>query len=291
MQNPINFLTVPGLYGKVVNSFIEPIQTHLGKSKISKESIPNSINLHFFLEEHYRKQSKSEIGTSVFMSHGLADKGWWDINSINTYDYVCVPGPLWMRKMIQEGIPEKKILMVGYPKLDPLYFIKKEEKQVKKVLWAPTHNNSISSYPQFNDYLNQFPVDFVIESSLHPQNKQNNKPTFTELAHADIVIADSGSLLYEAWALNIPVIFPDWLVKEKLLRHYPTTLEAKIYRENIGYHATSFEHLIELIYRALQHGVDQSAKKLIDEILPPSFRGNSGKITAEKLLTLQMKSK
>jgi len=38
-------------------------------------------------------------------------------------------------------------------------------------------------------------------------------PTMQPLVDADVVIADAGSTIYEAWALGKPVIFPDWLGK------------------------------------------------------------------------------
>lgn len=284
-MNNINFLNNPGPYQKILNSFIFPIQKHLDDSSISPTPKANSINIHFF-----RDLMEDDPGINVFLSHGIADKKWRDGEKVKDFDYICVSGPAWVKKMVTEGIPKEKILLVGYPKLDPIFQKKYEKKENKKltVLWTPTHTNSISSYPKFEAYLDKFPSDIELMVSLHPFNKENNKPTFQDLIDADIVIADIGSLIYEAWALGKPVIFPDWLIKEKVLRKYPNSFTEDIFLKSIGYHAENFKELIELIYLSSKDGLDLKTEEFIESIFPKYLRGNSGHEAAQQFLKIQI---
>jgi hypothetical protein len=207
------------------------------------------------------------------------------------FDYVGVPGQLWHYKMNNEGVPISKIITIGYAKLDPIFqgLIKENPGPRKRVLWAPTHSNSPSSYPGFFKYLDNFPAELEVVYSPHPYNKSNQMPTLQELTDADVVISDSGSLVYEAWALGKPVVFPDWLVKDEVFRRYPYSFEEKIYKEKIGLHADNFEDLLKLIYEAFNKGIDPRTKEFIDGIFSPELRGKSGETTAKKLEALAEK--
>lgn len=287
MIKTINFVVENNLYLNIIKSIVDPIILHLPGSIVSYEPIEDAINIDLLRKFNY-------TGTSVFMSHGIADKRWRNGQKVKNYDYICVSGPLWEKKMIREGIPNKKILTVGYSKLDPIFQnkIKKIPNKRKQILWAPTHNiekwtiADVSSYPEFSDCLPKFPCDFNINTSLHPGNKANRKPILQELINADIVISDCSSIMYEAWALDKPVIFPDWLVKEKIIKQYPRSFEEKIYNEEIGYHAKDMNDLINLIYIGLEKGIDEKAQELIEGIFPKKLRGNSGYVTAQKLREL-----
>lgn len=103
------------------------------------------------------------------------------------------------------------------------------------------------------------------------------------LVDADVVISDAGSLVYEAWALGKPVVFPDWLVKEGVFKHFPGSFEEQIYREKIGYHVETPEQLGPMVERALMSGITEREKKFIDGIFPPELRGRSGEVTANLL--------
>ena len=111
-------------------------------------------------------------------------------------------------------------------------------------------------------------------------------PTIQPLVDADVVIADAGSTIYEAWALGKPVIFPDWLVRDGVLNRFKGTFEAKCYADNLGYHAKSFKHLLELIPEAIGKGIDERAVDFAQELFPASLKGNSGKTIAKILRRL-----
>lgn len=247
---------------------------------MSDQAMNEAVNIHFFNEPEYRERV-AHHGISVSMFHGIADKQIRKGEQVQIHDFVLVPGPLWINNLVQEGVPRRRIFAVGYPKLDSLFRLEQAGKPTKKtVLYAPTHSNSCSSYPKFAACLDRFPNHVNLVVSLHPYDKLNHKTTLEELAAADLVISDTSSVLYEAWALGKPVLFPDWLVKDSVLFHWPDSIPAKIYREQIGYHADSFEQIVELIDIALQQGIDPEARRLMNRIIPEKLRGKSAKLTA-----------
>lgn len=282
--------TLYPIYAKTIQSFIEPIRLHLPESSISNKSIPGAINVHFINQADYRNMVDAKEGTSVFICHGIADKHYWDGPLVNMFDYIGVPGRLWNDKLFNEGVPVGKILTIGYAKLDPIFqgLINKTPGPRKRVLWAPTHSNSPSSYPALLGCLDKFPADYEVIYSPHPYNNSNQMPTLQQLTDVDAVISDSGSLVYEAWALGKPVVFPDWLVKDEVLLKYPYSFEEKIYKEKIGLHATNFEDLLRLIYIAFNDGIDSRAKEFIEGVFPTELRGKSGKTAAQKLTELAL---
>lgn len=290
MPKQVNFVVLTdqenffSVYKNVLKSFIDPILKYLPEGSISEKSIPDAINIHFFQEPVIRQRVQAEVGTSIFMSHGIADKHYRDGYLVKMFDFICVSGPLWVDKMLKEGIAADKILKVGYTKLDPIFqgVITRTPHDKKRVLWAPTHANHVSSYPGFLPYLEKFPSELEVIASPHPFHKQNRLPTMQELVDADVVISDTGSLVYEAWAVGKPVIFLDWLIKDAVAG----TFEDRIYKQKIGLHADNFDHLIRLVYRAIDEGVDARAIEFIDAIFAPGLRGTSGAVTATKLREL-----
>ena len=290
----VNFVvSAPSLYEEVLRSIIDPIRIYLPESIISKSGMNDAVNIHFFNEKSYREEMvEPYAGTHVFMSHGIGDKQWRDGPAVQYFDYICTSGPLWLKKMINQGIPSEKLLMTGFPKLDPLF---QETKKIKKnfqktVLYAPTHGNAApcTSYPSFLEYIDRFPEDFKVLNRPHPYNKEVKNPVLQEFMDADVVISDGSSIIYEALALGIPVVFPDWLVKNAILERWPHSFTAQMYRDDIGYHAESFEHLIHLIYRASEEGLKEKDQSFISEIFPVELRGHSGETSADAFKRLSM---
>lgn len=295
MKSRINFIIPnPSFYTNVIRSIIDPIRIHLPDSVISEVASEDAVNVHYFREKQYQDLVNIEKGTSVFMSHGIASKNWRDAQYMEPFDYVCVPGPMWKNKLIKDGIPAERLLEVGFPKLDPIFQGKiprnLDFEPQKTVLYAPTHAIGFpqcSSYPGFINLIGFLPKDFRVISSPHPVHKDSQMPALQELADADAIISDSSSIIFEAWALNKPVIFPDWLVKEGILENWPGTFTADIYRKNIGYHAESFGELIDYVYLAFEQGIDQEVQAFIDEYFPCGLRGFSGNECAVKLHNLK----
>lgn len=290
MSKTINFIDVYYPYNNIINRFIEPIAKYLPNWSKSFEYKPDCINVSFFYEE---KQNKD-----IFISHGLADKNWRDAHFVKDYDYICVSGKLWKEKMIGQGIPSEKILVNGYSKLDPLFNNKDKKQRIDNmvlVLFAPTHNiiedsENISIYNKIDICFEEIPNNIEIIKSWHPANDWNNM-TYDQLLLADVVISDCSSVIYEAWALDIPVVFPDWIVKDFIIEKYPNSFEEYIYINKIGYHATNSKELLEMIYLAKKDGLDNETKSFIDGIFPKELRGKSGEVTAKLLLDIAEKEK
>jgi hypothetical protein len=278
----IHFVHVGGPYTKILDTMIDPIREHLPDSTMSRYALPDCLNVTFFVEKHIQNFA----GKMIFISHGIADKGYRDIKNVECFDYVCVSGPTWVDKMVKQGFPEDRILMNGYTKLDPIFQgkVKRTPGDKPGVLWAPTHNSvqMWSSYPYLNEFVNRLPnYGYDVMVSAHPANKADNKPTFELMVDADIVIADSGSTLYEAWALGKQVIFPDWLIRNSVTGF--RTLESYIFKNNIGLHANNEDDILRLIECGLKSPLPSSITNFMEGILPTSLRGHSGAKTAELL--------
>jgi len=288
-MKPIHFCKInDGYYDEITDSFINPIIEFLPDATIGPEIMPGAVNVLFYLEyEHHFNIPE----TKVFIPHGIADKGYRNFERMNQFDYIGISGPLWYEKILKTGIADNKIFINGYTKLDPLFqgkIVKNNaaggDENKKLVLWAPTHNNSVeglSSYPALAETLSKLPGGYELIESIHPAHKGGKQVTLQALADADIVIADSGSTLYSAWALGKQVIFPDYLVKEAVIKY--DTFESYIYREGLGLHAESEEQLLGFVECGWNWSLDREVDTFIDGIFEPGLRGTSGLVTAEFL--------
>jgi hypothetical protein len=289
-------------YIHAIEALSNPIMKHLPKKDIGYSKIPlTRMNIRFFNSSRINEQGKAPVGSNdIFFSHGIGDKNYWKGDKIEDYKYAFVPGPAWEKRMRNTGY-KGEIFVCGYTKLDPLINIDKNsiKKNLKpKILWAPTHgyhskNKGRSSYPAFLRYLDQIPKDYDLVTSLHPTSKMHNKkkqlPTTNELLEADIVIADAGSTLYEAWILGKPVIFPDWICAKDTMNHFktdPANFEYQIYSKKIGYHAKDMKDMIKLFDIALSDGMKDLEKEFIEGIYPTDLRGKAGETAAKQILEL-----
>jgi len=244
----------------------------------------------------------------VLMSHGVADKNYFiDIRDeagdlyINRLDALLVPGEWMKRKLLAHPdvqLQEHQIHCVGWPRLDLLRTLAPSEPQVggactrKKVLWAPTHDHlnpgqqiSTSSFPEFAHCLPELEKYCDVRTSLHPRNRSSKVPTYQEVIDADVVISDFGTVVYEAWALGKPVIFPSWLNGHHIREFLPGSAEAHIYTDQIGYHASSIDEIIDWLQSDLQIGED--VDRFMGEYLLNYRQGIAGLQIAHVLSTLE----
>lgn len=289
----INFVVNdPSAYESVIQEMIQSVRLYLPDSVISDAAVEDEVNVHFFVpgDWNYRDRACFENGVKVFLPHGISDKGYRTGETLKDFDFICVSGPLWVEKLTGEGIPKEKLFIGGYPKLDEVFAGRNAQKRLterKRVVYAPTHTNSWAcSYDRLTGDLIKLPDGFEVITSLHPYNSCNHQSSSEHLIHADVVITDTGSLIWEAWALNIPVVFPDWLIKDSLISAWPTTLTSYVYREGIGYHAESLETLLEQVCIAAEQGITDREQRLIERVFPRELRGISGRFTAEHLMRI-----
>jgi hypothetical protein len=289
-------------YCHVIESLSNPIIKNLPEKSYGYSDIPlKKINIRYFSSMRINQQGKCPVGPrDIFYSHGIADKNYWIGKRIRDYKYAFVPGPAWEKRMRNTGF-EGEIFQVGYTKLDPLLNGKYEKTKRKKpyIVWAPTHgynnkNRGRSSYPQCMQLINEIPKNYETKLALHPTSKLHNSikhvPTLIELLDADVVIADGGSTIYEAWILGKPVILPFWLCAKSVLNefeHDKENFEYQIYSKRIGYHAKDMKHLMQLIEKALQDGMKDEEKAFIEQIYPSKIRGKAGELAAKALLDIE----
>jgi CDP-glycerol glycerophosphotransferase (TagB/SpsB family) len=287
-------------YNLVQKQLSELIQIHLTETnyQISHEVYKNGyLNFTWFIRDD----------ADVFMSHGAADKNyfWTKKNEltgtlfINNFKFVLVPG-LWMKRRMIESkaikLNPSQIIPVGWPRIDAMRTLQKEyvkESPNDKItlLWAPTHDFmnsnkpiSTSSYPEFENYAKKLKKTYNVLYSLHPRNRTNKEPTIDKLLNADVVISDYGTMVYEAWALGKPVIFPRWILKDEIIKHFNGSTEAYIFKNRIGYHPNSYEEMLQIIKSGPV--VDQKVHDFMDEYLDNYRDGNSAKKIADTLLRL-----
>jgi len=267
-------------YAEVIKSITDPIKEHLLE-------LPDE--LFFFLEERGKN--------GIYMVHGIADKNYHKVERLKQIKYLLYPGPIWKEKFVRVGVPEEKIFVVGWPRLDPVFQGKvgvgsKGASRKKIVAWCPTHNAipAISSYPSFARWLGELQHrlgdEFEVVSSVHPARREDGKTSLELLVEADVILSDTSSVLYEALVVGKPVVLLDFLVKEGVFRILRGAFEEYVYREGIGYHANSFDELPEVIRRAAEEGVDERTEEFIERFYPTEYRGCSGEVVADVLRRL-----
>ncbi len=286
-------------YFIVQKQLLEAIKNHLNEKNYKTSYIYENKCLNFTL--FIRNKA------DVLMSHGVADKNYlWVKNMcentyyVNNFKTVLVPGQ-WMKKRMLKSDKIKlgpdQIIPVGWPRLDILRdlqkkVVKKLSNNKKTLLWAPTHDGkkrgpdekSTSSYPDFEVYAKMLEKKYNMLYSLHPRNRRNKTPTMDNLLNADIVISDFGTMVYEAWALGKPVIFPRWILGDRIIEYLNGSAEAYIFKNRIGYHPDSYEEMIEIINSGPI--IDQKVHDFMDEYLDNYRCGNSAKKIADTLMRL-----
>ena len=259
-------------YDAALDALIEPVRMHLPDSIVTGRPKAKALNVRYFTV-CWRPHK------SVFVSHGIADKRWRDYEHVKAFPYIFHSGPRWQAKYLAEGCPPEKLYEVGYAKLDPAFDGSLKRADGPRVIWAPTHERG---WPKHYPMVEEVIRGLGIHESPHPLVGGPRQSTLQALIDADVVIADAGSTLYEAWALGKPVVFPRWLVeRSKLVR--PQTFETEIYQQRIGRHATDEQDLVRLIDEAREHGITQAERDFIEGIFPTRLRGVSGKAHADAL--------
>ena len=140
----------------------------------------------------------------VCIFHGMASKGQAFSTArrdafVNRRQIYAVPSDYYRDLLLSLGVTEDRIAVTGLTKHDQVE---------RKILYAPTHNNELSAIPVIRDRIYEIPGVRVM---LHPLHDTQHDPV-KNLAWADTVIGDLGSIVMEALALGkrgIQVLNPD----------------------------------------------------------------------------------
>ena len=246
-----------------------------------EDAVEGAVNLALFIRQGRELDDAHRVPANVILAHGIADKRYFftqdsttSLPLANEYDFLLVPGNWHVNRLIegtyrrnphyQIKVLESQIKKVGWLRLDPLISESrtrdKEPHHRLRLLWAPTHNViprtnektidalAPSSLPGFKPHVKQMAARYIFRVSLHPRNRSDRKPTGSQLVWSDVVISDFGTMVYEAWALGKPVIFPRWAIDvETLINRNPLSAESYIYRNRIGLHPETYEEMISIL--------------------------------------------
>jgi hypothetical protein len=345
----INFCWGVGpTYVNVQQQIFDLIESELPKGLVThtiEDAIEGAVNLSLFIRQGREQKDSHRVAADVILAHGIADKRYFfaqdsttDLPLANEYQYLLVPGAWHVNRLIegtyrrnphyQIQVLENQIKKVGWLRLDPLLaeskVSDKEPHHRLRVLWAPTHNViprtnekkvdelSPSSFPGFKSHVKEMTTKYIFRVSLHPRNRSDRTPTGNQLVWADVIVSDFGTMVYEAWALGSPVIFPRWAIDvDTLINRNPLSAESYIYRNRIGLHPETPEEmhkmLAEIQNEIIGHRLTRIMKrfirikckrksasdyrghgvaKFIDHYIDPTHRGNDAKRTAEVLLNI-----
>jgi hypothetical protein len=280
------------LLGLIDSALPEPLPTR------GPDYIPGALNFSLFIR----------MDSDVTMSHGVADKNYfWTTDALgrriaNSRRHVLVPGH-WLRRRILDSqtltLGKDQVHVVGWPRLDML--IGELRPPARKpligdgkprILWAPTHNRrrrgeaarSTSSFPTFQRYLRALSKFAWVDVSVHPRNRTDRTPTGASMPRADIIVADFGTTVYEAWALGKPVIFPRWLLADRIADHLPGSAESYIFEKDIGYHPRAFDEMIDIIKAGPV--ITPDVTEFMNDYLEPKYFGRSSARVAELLTSI-----
>jgi len=164
-------------------------------------------------------------GTYVNLTHGLASKGQsWSTARKDTYlnypGYIVCPSGYYQDLLLNMGVDKEKLIVGGLTKFDGIKKIP-PLRETPKVLFAPTWNPELSAISVLKDSI--YEIEGV-KVHLHERSRSHSDapqlyPKYSSgditqaILDSDIVIADFGSTLLEALALErhvIQVVNPEW---------------------------------------------------------------------------------
>jgi hypothetical protein len=281
-------------YAGIQQQILGAITRHLEPEEFSTTvgtRAPGSLNFSLFIR----------LPADVVMSHGLADKNYF-FRKDEAGERISNRLAQLTHELLE--IAPERLHVVGWPRLDILLQTQQDMPVVPrspaarpKVLWAPTHdyarrgeeNASNSSYPELLEFVPMFEKHFDFTMSLHPRNRTNKQPTHHSLLECDYVISDFGTIVYEAWALGKPVIFPHWLIGDRVKSHLGKSADAYIFHERLGLHADSPQQMIDFVMDGA--GIDARTTAFLDDWLEPAYAGRSGERVADLLKSLSVPEK
>jgi hypothetical protein len=294
----INFvLSKSSNYSQVQSQINKTIQKWLpadGFTESLEQYVDGALNFTLFIDKP----------ADVLMSHGAADKNYmWRktedggfVNLQRRRQHLFVPGKFLVKRIRKSklGAAGLSAEAVGWPRLDGLIAQLHDAQPhagKPRVLYAPTHDYHVktngvvmSSYPEFMPFFEQLQTRFDCQMSVHPRNRKEKAPTFNALLWADVVVSDHGTMVWEALALGKVVIFPTWIIGERMQMFKKNSAEWHIFEHGYGWHAHSFDEMVQMIENPSP--MSPETRAFVDHYLLPSAHGCSGQLIAQRLMAL-----
>jgi len=226
------------------------------------------------------KSSAPQAPLRICVFHGLASKGQ-AFSTARASDFLrgdtiyAVPGNYYARLLAQLGVPANRIWIIGLTKLTNMR---------RNILFAPTHNDQLSAIPLIKNRIYELPNVRVMlhmylqdpklrmhASLAHHYPVHDTDHTSAEnLAWADTVIGDFGSIIVEAIALgkqSVQVVNPLWRTFYKERKRLSDSEIAELpevwFPNKYAIKAHSFDDLYDL-FHIMELG--DSAQRLYNEI-------------------------
>jgi len=217
--------------------------------------------------DHLYVSLQPNVPGDVLLGFDLADRRHYfqtdaqGERQINKFEKIIVPGR-WTHQQLTDpqrlGVDPARLMIAGAPRID--YLRARQSQHTShtnlrpKVLFAPLHENwrdkagqTLSIAQDFAHYAQRLEDICDVTTLSDPRNTGRKVAMTDALLAADIVITDYTSVMYEAWALGKPVIFPRWLTGDRVIEKANWIAEAHVYAKRIGHHPGNFEELRRLI--------------------------------------------
>lgn len=218
---------------------------------------------------------------------------------VSKFKAILVPGD-WLRDALladkRLGLAPEQVIAVGSPRIDLLgrlfdeYKAGNPEPNARPNIlfaampdnWSDQNGVTMCIEEQMEETLEVLHENFDVVSLQDTPNREYKDPTTQELLEADVVITDYASVMYEAWSLGKPVIFPRWLTGDRVLDKAPKSAEAHVYRNRIGHHANNLFELFDLLESYPDLGLGEGVEEFMQSYV--THRGESGAVMAKVLV-------
>lgn len=269
----------------LASTYLEPLYKYIQDREPTWELDFGSVSSRSFKKNKYDvvincdENSASPRGKlyTLCIFHGLASKGQ-AFSTARRSSFVdkdtifAVPGRYYENLLKDIGVPDKRILVSGLTKHDGLQ---------KRVLYAPTHNPSLSAIPIVEDRIYEIPNVTVhlhqwTRTGTRPHhvrfrgyypNHENREDIYDLLQESDVIIGDFGSIVLEGIALGkqaIQVVNPEWrswYENEKKLNKDEIDKLPEVYLAGkYAVQAHSFEDILDVIN--MEESVGHASKNI-----------------------------
>lgn len=248
----------------------------------------------------------SDFAADILLMFDLSDRNIFLLDGpdgqpfVQSFKKILVAGP-WLQASLlantRLGLSPENVIAVGSPRVDLLRRLQskrprpaRDPEAGPRILIAPMPDNwrdseghLMSVTQELKDVEKLLSTRFDVTTVQDSPNRPNKLPITNELLDADVVITDYASVMYEAWALGKPVIFPRWLTGDRVLQKGPKSAEAHVYRKRIGHHPESLLDLFMLLEDFHKLGLGNGVETFLREYLS-NFDGTEAGLRIAQLL-------